>query len=138
MLLFATPHKGMVVNDMQKMLMGQNDHPRHVLLNQINQESDLLNHQLDTFRNIIRDRKIVSFYERGQTRQLEYVSCKIKSKTKQPCERIADNTTTEQRKKALAEDRRVCHGIGHRLGSAAAPRLCGGEDPFERRSLDDC
>jgi hypothetical protein len=76
MLLFATPHKGMVVNDMRKMLMGQSEHPRHVLLNQINQESDLLNHQLDTFRNVIRDRKIVSFYERGQTRQLEYVSCR--------------------------------------------------------------
>ncbi|KAF2008357.1 hypothetical protein BU24DRAFT_429452 [Aaosphaeria arxii CBS 175.79] len=74
MLFFATPHKGLVVSDIRKMLMGQTEHPRNALLNQINEQSDLLDHQLDAFRNIIRDRKIVSFYERGQTRQLEYNS----------------------------------------------------------------
>ncbi|OAL53552.1 hypothetical protein IQ07DRAFT_502809 [Pyrenochaeta sp. DS3sAY3a] len=74
MLFFATPHKGLVVSDIRKMLMGQTEHPRNALLNQINEQSDLLDHQLDAFRDIIRDRRIVSFYERGQTRQLEYNS----------------------------------------------------------------
>lgn len=73
MLFFATPHKGLAVSDIRKMLMGQTKHTRNALLNQIDQQSDLLDHQLDAFRNIIRDRRIVSFYERGQTRQLEYV-----------------------------------------------------------------
>ena len=72
-LFFATPHKGLVVNDIQKMLAGQEKHPRNALLQQINHKSDLLISQLADFRNLIRDRKVVSFYETEQTRQLELV-----------------------------------------------------------------
>ncbi|KAM6510829.1 hypothetical protein FSOLCH5_011275 [Fusarium solani] len=60
MILFGIPHKGLVVDDIQKMLAGQYNHPRTF--------------QLADFKNLIRDRKIVSFYETGQTRQLEFDS----------------------------------------------------------------
>lgn len=76
MLLFGTPHKGLVVDDIQKMVVGQDSHPRSALLEQIRSKSDLLAFQLDDFRNLIRDRKVVSFYEMGQTRKLEFVCCK--------------------------------------------------------------
>jgi hypothetical protein len=73
MLLFGIPHKGLVVDDIQKMLAGQDDHPRNSLLEQIKSKSELLAYQLTDFKNLIRDRKIVSFFETGQTRQLEFV-----------------------------------------------------------------
>jgi hypothetical protein len=73
MLLFGIPHKGLVVDDIQKLLAGQDNHPRSALLQQIRSKSDLLASQLADFKNLIRDRKIVSFYETGQTRQLEFV-----------------------------------------------------------------
>jgi hypothetical protein len=73
MLLFGIPHKGLVVDDIQKMLTGQDKHPRSALLAQIQTKSDLLASQLADFKNLIRDRKVVSFYETGQTRQLEWV-----------------------------------------------------------------
>ncbi|KAF2814949.1 uncharacterized protein BDZ99DRAFT_434927 [Mytilinidion resinicola] len=72
MLLFGIPHKGLVVDDMQQMLAGQDKHPRGKLLEQIRINSDLLAQQLADFKNLIRDRKVVSFYETGQTRQLEF------------------------------------------------------------------
>jgi hypothetical protein len=73
MLLFGIPHKGLVVDDIQKMLSGQDNHPRSALLEQIKSKSELLAYQLADFKNLIRDRKIVSFFETGQTRQLEFV-----------------------------------------------------------------
>lgn len=73
MLLFGIPHKGLVVDDIQKMLAREGNHPRRVLLQQIRKKSDLLAFQLADFKNLIRDRKIVSFYETGQTKQLEFV-----------------------------------------------------------------
>jgi hypothetical protein len=73
MLLFAIPHKGLVVDDIQKMLAGQDNHPRSALLQEIRGKSKLLAFQLADFKNLIRDRKVVSFYETGQTRQLEFV-----------------------------------------------------------------
>ena len=72
-LLFATPHKGLLVDDIQKMLAERENHPRNALLQQINLKSDLLILQLADFKNLIRDRKIVSFYEMQQTRQLVLV-----------------------------------------------------------------
>lgn len=75
MLLFGIPHRGLVVDDIQKMLAGEDGHPRAGLLDQIRQKSDLLAAQLDDFRNLVRDRKVVSFYETGQTRQLQFVLC---------------------------------------------------------------
>jgi hypothetical protein len=73
MLLFGIPHKGLVVDDIQKMLAGEGNHPRSVLLQQIREKSDLLAFQLADFKNLIRDRKIISFYETGQTKKLEFV-----------------------------------------------------------------
>ena len=69
-IFFATPHKGLLINDIQKMLTGEEKHPRNALLQQISLKSDLLISQLADFKNLIRDRKIVSFYETEQTRQL--------------------------------------------------------------------
>jgi hypothetical protein len=70
---FATPHKGLVVDDIQRMLTGGEDHPRNHLLRQISNKSDVLVHQMADFKNLIWDRKVVSFYETGQTKQLEFV-----------------------------------------------------------------
>ncbi|EXA31288.1 hypothetical protein FOVG_17412 [Fusarium oxysporum f. sp. pisi HDV247] len=74
-LLFGIPHKGLVVDDIQKMLAGQGNHPRSALLQQIRDKSDLLAFQLADFKNLIRDRKIVSFFETAQTRQLDESKC---------------------------------------------------------------
>ncbi|KFY94703.1 hypothetical protein V498_03772 [Pseudogymnoascus sp. VKM F-4517 (FW-2822)] len=60
MLLFGIPHKGLVVDDIQKMVAGQESHPRSALLEQIRSKSDLLAFQLDDFKNLIRDRKVDS------------------------------------------------------------------------------
>jgi hypothetical protein len=73
MILFAIPHKGLVMDDIQQMLGGNKGYPRGQLLQQISSKSDLLIHQLADFRNLIRDRKVVSFYETEQTRRLELV-----------------------------------------------------------------
>ncbi|KAJ5917518.1 hypothetical protein N7466_011072 [Penicillium verhagenii] len=70
MILFAIPHKGLVMDDIQQMLAGDERHPRGHLLLQISSKSDLLVQQLADFKNLIRDRKVVSFYETEQTRQL--------------------------------------------------------------------
>ncbi|KAL7912616.1 hypothetical protein GGI35DRAFT_440713 [Trichoderma velutinum] len=74
MLLFGIPHKGLVVDDIEKMLASQDNHPRGALLQQIKVKSELLENQLVDFKNLVRDRKIVSFYETGQTRQLQFDS----------------------------------------------------------------
>ncbi|CAG7941474.1 unnamed protein product [Penicillium salamii] len=70
MILFAIPHKGLVMDDIRQMLVGDKSHPREQLLRQISSNSDVLIHQLADFKNLIRDRKVVSFYETEQTRQL--------------------------------------------------------------------
>lgn len=74
MLLFGIKHKGLVVDDIQQILIGQDKHPRNKLLQQIKSESDLLANQRVDFTNLIRDRKIVSFYETQQTKRLEFNS----------------------------------------------------------------
>ena len=73
MVLFAILHKGLVMDDIQQMLAGDKSHPREQLLQQISSKSDLLIHQLADFKNLIRDRKVVSFYETEQTRRLVLV-----------------------------------------------------------------
>ena len=83
MLLFGIPHKGLVVDNMQKTLTGGDHHPRNALLKQIKEKSDLLLSQLDDDKNLVRDRKIVSFYERRQTQQLQYVWCCEASKAQE-------------------------------------------------------
>ena len=83
MLLFGIPHRGLIVDDIQKMLAGDNGHPRRELLKQIKEKSDLLAAQLDDFRNLVRDRKVVSFYETQQTRQLQFVRYRNTSKARE-------------------------------------------------------
>ena len=83
MLLFGIPHRGLIVDDIQKMLAGDNGHPCRELLKQIKEKSDLLAAQLDDFRNLVRDRKVVSFYETQQTRQLQFVRRPNTSKTQE-------------------------------------------------------
>ncbi|KAF2998717.1 hypothetical protein E8E15_000386 [Penicillium rubens] len=70
LILFAIPHKGLVEDDIQQMLAGDKNYPREQLLRSISSKSDLIIHQLADFKNVIRDRKVVSFYETKQTRQL--------------------------------------------------------------------
>lgn len=62
------------MDDIQQMLAGDGHHPRGQLLQQISSKSELLIHQLVDFKNLIRDRKVVSFYETEQTRRLVLVS----------------------------------------------------------------
>ena len=99
-LFFGTPHKGLVIDDIKRIVVGEvrkqsqqreelsrkvgddieddcedeDQHPRMELLKQIEQKSDLLIYQLADFKNLIRDRKIVSFCEMQQTRRLELAS----------------------------------------------------------------
>lgn len=73
MLLFGIPHKGLLVDDIQKMMAGQDKHPRNALLEQIRNRSDLLANQLVDFKNLLRGRKVVSFSEMRQTKKLEFV-----------------------------------------------------------------
>ncbi|KAI9688231.1 MAG: hypothetical protein M1822_001737 [Bathelium mastoideum] len=74
MLLFAIPHKGLAMNDMKQMLDGQDKHPRKELIQQISDESSYLAFRFSEFRDVIRDRKVVSFYETRQTQQLQFDS----------------------------------------------------------------
>ncbi|KAJ5278291.1 hypothetical protein N7524_004444 [Penicillium chrysogenum] len=71
MILFAIPHKGLVIDDIQQMLAGNKSHPREKLLHEISIQSDKLIDQLADFKNLIGNRKVVSFYETEQTRRLE-------------------------------------------------------------------
>jgi hypothetical protein len=73
MIFFGIPHKGLVVEDIQQMLAGDGKHPREKLLQQISSKPGLLVHQLADFKNLIRDREVVSFYETEQTRRLVLV-----------------------------------------------------------------
>ncbi|KAI5820655.1 hypothetical protein BZA77DRAFT_226720, partial [Pyronema omphalodes] len=68
-IFFGVPHKGLVVTDIRRML--KEEHPRQELLNQITTKSQLLADQLADFKNIVEDRRIVSFYERQQTAHLK-------------------------------------------------------------------
>lgn len=73
MLLFGIPHRGLVVDDFHNLLSKHSDHPRHALLEEIQSKSQGLAYQLAAFKNLIGDRKVISFYETGQTRRLQFV-----------------------------------------------------------------
>jgi hypothetical protein len=62
------------MDDTQQMLAGNESYPREQLMRQISTQLDILIHQLADFKNLIRDRKVVSFYETEQTRRLVFVS----------------------------------------------------------------
>lgn len=73
MFLFAIPHKGLVMDDIQQMLSGDKPHLREPLLQQISKTLDLLVDLLAGFKYLIRNQNMVSFYETEQTRQLVFV-----------------------------------------------------------------
>jgi hypothetical protein len=72
-LFFGTPHRGLVIHDIKRMVAGEDDYPRVELLEQIRLKFDPLIHQLGDFKNPVYHQKIVSFYERQQTRRLKMV-----------------------------------------------------------------
>ncbi|KAJ5630437.1 uncharacterized protein N7484_010537 [Penicillium longicatenatum] len=74
MILFAIPYRGLVMDDIQQMLAGDESHPREQLLLQISSQLDILIHQLADFKNLIRHRKVVSLYQTEQTRRLVFNS----------------------------------------------------------------
>ena len=71
-IFFAVPQRGLDIEDM-KQIMGQDEHPRTGLLYQIKTDSKELHHQLGDFKDILYDRKVVSFYETEQSRRLQRV-----------------------------------------------------------------
>jgi hypothetical protein len=73
MLLFGIPHQGLVVDDFQQILSKDSNHARDTLLKEIQSKSQVLAYQLAAFKNLIGDRKVVSFYETGQTKRLQFV-----------------------------------------------------------------
>ncbi|KAJ5366817.1 hypothetical protein N7541_000758 [Penicillium brevicompactum] len=68
---FGTPHRGMDIDHIAQMIDGDENHPQRRLLNQIKADSPWLAIQLNNLRNMIDDRKIVSFYENQQTKAPE-------------------------------------------------------------------
>jgi hypothetical protein len=94
MILFAIPHKGLVMDDIQQMIAGDKSHPREQLLRQISSNSDVLIHQLADFKNLIRDRKVISLYETKQTRQLVLVRVGVRLKQGMAC--IDDRNRTQK------------------------------------------
>lgn len=70
---FGTPHQGLMTDDIGTMLGNSGNHPRQLVLNEINRTSEVLASQLMDFKNRIRDRKIVTYYETEQTRKLVWV-----------------------------------------------------------------
>ncbi|KAE8552519.1 hypothetical protein EYB25_003897 [Talaromyces marneffei] len=115
MVFLGIPHKGLVVEDIQQMLAGDGKHPREKLLQQISSKSDLLVHQLADFKNLTRDRKVVSFYETE-----------------------ADQTASLGHGLPTVETHRgLHHDCQRRFGSSPASRSCGGQGAVACRSLND-
>jgi hypothetical protein len=134
MIFFGIPHKGLVVEDIQQMLAGDQRHPREQLLQQISSKSDLLTHQLADFKNLIRDRKVVSFYETEQTRQLIFV-CNNPNPSHTCVDYMYKRIGRGQR--SVETHRGFHHDCRCGLGSAPASRPCGGQGAAARGSLDD-
>lgn len=63
----------MDIDHIAQMIDGDENHPQRRLLNQIKADSPWLAIQLNNLRNMIDDRKIVSFYENQQTKAPEPV-----------------------------------------------------------------
>lgn len=124
MLLFGVPHKGLLVNDMQKMLAAQLNgklkHPRQALLKQMKPDSDLLMSQLVDFRNLIQDRKVTSFYEVEQSKSLELVS-ERRSQFAEFVQHSTDVWEPEQPYGEMAAYGQFKHCRYHRLSDATPP-----------------
>jgi hypothetical protein len=75
MCFFGTPHRGMIIDDIKQMV--SIEHPRSDLLQSIEEKSTRLQEQLEDFKNILKGRKVVSFYEKKMTRGLVFVSSAV-------------------------------------------------------------
>ncbi|CAG9986600.1 unnamed protein product [Clonostachys byssicola] len=69
-MFFATPHRGILIDDIRSMVGDQGANPRTLLVDQIQSGSQQLKDQLDHFKNLIQGRKIISFIEMQQTKSL--------------------------------------------------------------------
>ncbi|KAI9162719.1 putative sterigmatocystin biosynthesis P450 monooxygenase stcS [Paramyrothecium foliicola] len=70
MMFFATPHRGLLVDDIQAMVCEDPTNPRAALVQELGYESQRLRDQISDFKNLIRGRQIVNFIEMHQTRRL--------------------------------------------------------------------
>ncbi|KAI5845839.1 hypothetical protein DFP73DRAFT_476894 [Morchella snyderi] len=68
-IFYGTPHRGFLVDDILGMLNPQENSERVKLVNSINKNSDLLHSELERFVDLAMQLRIVSFYERLQTRR---------------------------------------------------------------------
>lgn len=69
-MFFATPHRGLLIDDIQAMVGEDPTHPRATLIEKIGYNSQWLVDQLRDFKNLIRNRPIINFIEMQQTRRL--------------------------------------------------------------------
>jgi hypothetical protein len=69
-MFFATPHRGLIADDILKVLNPETDADRIRLVNSINSNSDRLTEELRRFINLTRKLKVVSFYEQQKTKGL--------------------------------------------------------------------
>ena len=72
-LFFGTPHRGMLVKNLQDALKQGGYTSRNELLEDIQNNSKTLSRELDRFIDLCDGLKIYSFYERGQTREVVVV-----------------------------------------------------------------
>jgi hypothetical protein len=74
-LFFGTPHRGMFVESLAKVLAEDGQNQRLELLEEIKQGSTALKRELDEFVNVCDyyDLQVRSFYETSQTRELQSV-----------------------------------------------------------------
>ena len=72
-LFFGTPHRGLETVDLKCMVEENKCYSRNDLLEDIKHGSRLLEQQLLRFKNWIGDRKVVSFIEMKQTKELQKV-----------------------------------------------------------------
>ncbi|KAE8453005.1 hypothetical protein EG329_012192 [Mollisiaceae sp. DMI_Dod_QoI] len=70
MMFFGTPHRGLMIDDIQTMVCEDSSNPRVAVVEEIRHGSQRLEDQLHDFKNLIRHRRIISFIEMQQTRRL--------------------------------------------------------------------
>lgn len=54
-------------------MLSDTSHPRNILLDQIDIKKEFLPDQLLTFKNVLGERVVASFYETKQTREIQQV-----------------------------------------------------------------
>lgn len=72
-MFFGTPHRGLDTEDF-KIMQQDNQLIEANVLDSLSRDSPLLDDKLDTFKNCLKDRKVVSFFEERSTKSLVKVS----------------------------------------------------------------